>query len=67
MHMLTKFFTAASRFFRPAAKTEAVDRTAPTDTMNWLSPPSGGARTWEEALAPSDAADVNDAPNPTVR
>ncbi len=49
MNTLTKFFTAASRFFHPATKT-AADRTAPVGTMNWLSPSCGVARSWEEAL-----------------
>ncbi len=46
-------FRAAFRFFRRStAKAEAAepDRTASIGTMNWLSPPSGVARTWEEAL-----------------
>jgi hypothetical protein len=64
MHMPTKYFTdklrAAFRFFRrPAFKTEAAepDRAdGPFGTMNWLSPPSGVARTREEALGAASEA-----------
>jgi hypothetical protein len=49
-------FRAAFKFFRrpavQAVATEAAepDRAAPLGTMNWLSPPTGPAQTWEEAL-----------------
>lgn len=50
-------FSAALRFFRrPPAKMVVEPPTA--GTMNWLSPPSGAVRSWDEVFgARSDAAD----------
>jgi hypothetical protein len=54
MDMLTKCFAAAFRFLhRPTAKVVAAEPDGAqhlVGTMNWLSPPSGVARSWEEAL-----------------
>jgi hypothetical protein len=80
MNTLAKYFSdklsAALRFFRhPPTKAVVVEpdradgHTATVGTMNWLSPPSGVARSWEEALgAYSDAADgVSDPAAPIIR
>jgi hypothetical protein len=60
MNMLTKFFTAAFQFFRPAAKAVAP---ASAGTQSWLTAPASQI-TWEEAL--SGAARRQQA-EPTIR
>jgi hypothetical protein len=47
MNMLTKFFTAAFQFFRPAAKAVAP---ASAGTQSWLAAPAGSL-SWEAALS----------------
>jgi hypothetical protein len=59
MRMLIEYFTAALRFFRPAAKTPE-----PTPgTQNWLTAPAGPL-SWEEALSGTDKRQQAD---PTIR